>query len=175
MPLRTTTYDYEVSSEAGRERHVVFPWSRLVDVTPALHDPFCVASRIIGLNICGTVITLGSVADPYIVGNVAEGAIYAHNVSNVCSWAAGDAAPDAFCQISIGDPVFYDIAADALYGIKLSLASLYGNETTVRPLFGFVVMMQEEDASDFPKGSVEAASPALCAVLQAGLNSRDAV
>lgn len=174
MTVRTTTYNYEQSSEGSRERHIPLPWTRLVDVTPTLHDPFCVTSREVALQMCGTVITLGvAVTDPYVIGNIAEGAIYAHNVANVCNWNATNTAADTYCQINIGDPVFYDTAADALWGYKLSLASHLGNETTPRPLFGFIVMLQTEVSGDFPKGSTSTHAPDLCAVLQAGLNSRE--
>lgn len=167
---RDYTYNFEQSSESGRERHVVIPWARLRDVTPTLHDPASVISRISGIAICGTVITLGSAADPYVVMNVAEGAIYYHNVRNVTSWGQGPAEA-TWSAANIGDPVFYDVLSDAANGVKLSM-SPEGLNDEENPVFGFIVMLQEEDCNDFPKcGNFGCTFGA--AVLQAGLNSNE--
>ena len=168
---RTTTYNYEQSSESGRERNVDIPWSRLRDVTPALHDPLSVTSRISGIAMCGTIITLGTAADPYVVVNVAEGAIYYHNVRNVTAWGAGPAEA-AWAAANIGDPVFYDVLSDAANGIKLSLAP-EGLNHHENPLFGFIVMLQEEDKDDYPKCAGISGCTFGAAVMQAGLNAHE--
>ena len=41
-------YEYEQSSEAGRERHIRVPYSRLADQTPTIHDPFKMTARTAG-------------------------------------------------------------------------------------------------------------------------------
>lgn len=168
--VRTQTYDYEQSSESGRERHIRVPYARLRDVTPTLHDPFAVMAVTAGMEICGTVITL-DVADSEIIGNVAEGAIYVHNVRTVRTYN-GFGAELAWGAINIGDPVYYDVTADAnTAGVcKLSTSPLQGDAATANPRFGTVVMMQTETAASFPKAAGVAGNSWDCAVLQAGLN-----
>lgn len=160
---------YEQSSESGRERHVPIPWARQHDVTPTLHDPACVTALIAGTEICGTIVTLGTAADPVSIINFAEGARYMHYVRNVLTYNAGPVAEATWGPINIGDPVFYDDEQDALNGIKLSTAPLT-SAGAANPRFGTVVMLQTEDASDFPKGTALAGSTHACAVMQCGLN-----
>lgn len=174
MTTRTDTQSYEMSSEAGRERHVLIPWSRLTDTTPTLGDPACVTSLIDGMEMCGTVVNAGTTTtDEYALLNVAEGAVYRHNVRNVLTYSAGPVAEATWGAINIGDPVFYDDEQDTLNGVKLSTAPLQSDGSTVNPRFGTVIMLQDEDSSDFGKGTALAGSTNLCAVLQCGLNDRN--
>ena len=169
VPVRAT-YAYEQSSEAGRERHILMPQTRQKDVSPTIADPLCVTSRIVGMEICGTVITVQAGRDT-TVNNFAEGAIYIHYVLNVTVWDANDTLAGAtFAAINIGDPVFYDEQADALGDGKLSTAQYMANGTTPKPRFGTIVMLQDECADDFAKGDATQ-SFELCAILQAGLNN----
>jgi len=172
--VRTITQSYEVSSESGRERHVRIPWTRLADQTPTLHDPARVTGRVDGAEMCGTVVNAGTATvDETVILNVAEGAGYRHNVRNVLTYTAGPVAEATFGAINVGDPVYYDTEQDTLNGIKLSTAPVQSDATTLNPLFGYVVMLQDESASDFPKGDAGGGTTHECAVLQAGLNVRD--
>ena len=163
MTTRTTTYDYEQSSESGRERHVEIPYARLVDATPTLHDPAAVTALVAGTELTGTVITLDAVNSIALL-NVALGAVYRHNVRNVLTYGGGPAEA-TWGPINIGDPVFYDPTSDLLNGIKLSTSPLNG-AGAANPRFGTVVMMQDETASSFPKGTDAAGSTHVCAVMQ---------
>jgi len=120
---------------------------------------------------CGTVITVNATTSEAMI-NFAEGAIYRHYVYNRSVLEADDTIIGAtFAPINIGDPVFYDEQADALGHGKLSIAQFRPDGTTPKPRFGTVVMLQDEDADDFPKGEEGVASYNLCAILQAGLNN----
>ena len=167
MPDRPTG-SYEQSSESGRERHILVPWSRQHDITPALHDPMCMTALIPGTEVCGTIITLGTAADPYSVVNVAEGAKYRQWVRNVLTFAGGGAEA-TWGPINIGDPVFYDDESDTANGVKLSTCPT-SSTAVANPRFGTVVMLQTEDEDDFPKGTDQAGSNNACCVMQTGLN-----
>ena len=165
MVTRTTTQDYEQSSEAGRERNVPVPWSRLTDATPTLGDPFQATGLVAGSTFCGTVINPGVVTtDEMIISNVADGAIFRHNVRNVLTWVGGPAEA-TWGPINLGNPVFYDAQEDTANGIKLSTSPL-NSAGAANTLFGHVVLMQDEDSSDFPKGAALVASTHVCAVMQ---------
>jgi len=164
MPERTTTHDYEQSSESGRERHVLIPYARQTDATPTLHDPVEAIGLIAGLTVTGTNITLDAVHSTSVV-NVADGAVYRHGVRN-CTAYAGGGAENAWAVINVGDPVFYDAEQDALTGNKLSMSPLTsaGADNT---LFGHVIMEQDEDADDFPKtDGLTPGDAVVCAVMQ---------
>jgi len=152
MVARTDTYTYEVSSESGRERMVLLPWTRLSDATPTLGDPACGTSLLPGTNLVGTVVNAGVVADPYVVMNIAACARYWHNVRNVLTYAGGGAEA-TWTPINIGDPVYYDAGQDALNGIKLSMAPLAAGGVVANPLFGFIGMRDDETAASFPRGT----------------------
>ena len=172
MVERTEIYDYEQSSEAGRERHLQIPYARQKDVTPTLGDPACVTSRIVGMETCGTVITINATTSEATI-NFAEGAIYRHNVRNVRTYNV-DGPPQTeatWGAMNIGDPVFYDENQDALNGIKLSTAQFEGDGTTPNPRFGTIVMLQDECADDFGKGDAQEGVTELCAIEQTGLNN----
>jgi len=164
---RTTTYDYEQSSESGRERHVRVPYARQTDVTPTLHDPVEVTSLLVGGNMCGTNVSLDAVNSESIV-NFAVGAIYRHGVRNVLTYNAGPVAEATWGPINIGDPVYYDAEQDALSGNKLSTAPL-SSAGAANARFGIVVMQQDETADDFPKGDDTGGVSVVCAVLQTGV------
>jgi len=167
MVTRSTTYDYEQSSEGGRERHELIPWSRLTDATPTLGDPAQVTGLPAGTQMTGTVINPGVVTtDPYVVMNVAHGAVYRHNVRNVVTYTAGPVAEATWRAIQIGDAVYYDPEQDVLNGVKLSLAPLQSDAATLNALFGHIVMMQDEDSADFGKGTTLVGSTHVCAVDQ---------
>jgi len=164
MVTRTTTQDYEQSSEAGRERNVPIPWARLTDATPTLGDPFQATGLVAGATFCGTVINPGTAADPVIIGYTADGAIFRHNVRNVLTWVGGPAEA-TWGPINLGDPVFYDAEEDTANGVKLSTSPLTST-AAANTLFGHIVLMQDEDASDFPKGAALVGSTHVCAVMQ---------
>ena len=168
MTVRSHLYDYEQSSESGRERHIILPYARLKDVTPTIADPFALTALVPGMEICGTVITLNAI-NSTIIGNIAEGAIYRHNVRNVRTYN-GAGAEATWGAINIGDPVYYDVTADAnTVGVcKLSTSPLMGDAATANPRFGTIVMLQDQVASDFP--TVATALSDVYAVLQTGLN-----
>lgn len=163
--VRTTTYNYEQSSESGRERHIRVPYTRQTDTTPTLHDPVQVTGLIAGLMITGTSITINATSSESIV-NVADGAIYKHGVRNVLTYTSGPLAEATWGPINIGDPVYYDAEQDGLSGNKLSTSPLQSDGATANTLFGHVLMMQDEDKDDFPKGAAEVASQHLCAIMQ---------
>jgi len=166
MPkARLTTYDYEQSSESGRERHILVPYARQTDATPTLHEPVEVIGLLPGTQITGTNITLDATFSTSVV-NVADGAVYRHGVRNVTSYAGGPAEA-AWAVINVGDPVYYDAEQDTLTGNKLSMSPLRSDGATANTLFGQVLMQQDEDADDFPKtdGLTPGAS-VVCAVMQ---------
>jgi len=172
MTVRSDTVSAEQSSEAGRERHVLIPWARLADTTPTLKDPACVTGLIAGAQMCGTVINAGTaVTDTYAILNVAEGAIYRHNVRSVLTYDGANNEA-TWGAMNVGDPVFYDPTADAnTAGVcKLSTSPLQGDASTVNPRFGTIVMMQDEDADSFAKGSASPGVSAVCAICQCGMN-----
>ena len=156
---------FEMSSEVGRERHVLIPWARLTDATPTKGDPAQITGLVPGLQETGVVMNPGSAADPYAVLNVADGRMERQNVRNVLTYTAGPVAEATFGPINIGDPVFYDAEQDTLNGVKLSTSPLQSDGTTANAQYGIVIMQQEEDAADFPKGTALAGSTNLCAVL----------
>jgi len=167
MVTRTTTYDYEQSSEAGRERMLPIPWTRLTDTTPTLGDPAQVTGLPAGTQETGTVVNPGvAVTNPTVVLNVASGAVYRHNVRNVVTYNAGPVAEATWRAINIGDTVYYDPEQDTLNGVKLSLAPLQSDAATLNAIFGHVVMMQDEDSADFGKGTNAIGSTHVCAVMQ---------
>jgi hypothetical protein len=163
MPtVRTTTYGYEQSSEGGRERHVEVPYDSLTS-DPVLHAPARVVCNNLATGaLTGTIVTLDD-ADEIAVINVAKGAIYAHNVRNVLTYSGGSEA--TFGQITIGARVYYDPSSTMPAGCYLSLAASNAAGGSNTP-FGWVVMLQDETANDFPKGSSSSGSTHLCAVLQ---------
>lgn len=166
MPgARTTTYDYEQSSESGRERHVLVPYSRQTDTTPRLHDPVEFTGLLPGTQATGTSITLDATFTTSVV-NVADGAIYRHGVRNCTAYAVGGA-ENAWAAINIGDPVYYDAEQDALTGNKLSMAPLRADGATANTLFGHVLMQQDEDKDDFPKtDGLTPGAAVVCAIMQ---------
>ena len=165
-------YQYEVSSESGRERHVRIPWARLTDTTPTLSDPAQVTGLTAGRMLTGTVINAGTAVaaggTAEAILNVANAAVYWHYVRNVLTYTAGPVAEATWGAINVGDPVYYDAEQDALNGVKLSTSPLQSDGATANTLFGWVVMNQDEDADDFGKGTALAGSTQECAVLQAG-------
>jgi len=168
MTVRSITQSYETSSEAGRERHVLVPWARLTDATPTLGDPAAVLSRIAGTQVCGTVVNAGTTTtDEYVLINVAEGAVYRHNVRNVLTYTAGPVAEATWGAINVGDPVFYDAEQDTLNGIKLSTAPLT-SAGAANPRFGTIILLQDQTASDFPTAATALSD--VYAVMQTGLN-----
>lgn len=155
--------DYEQSSESGRERHLNIPYSRLLDVTPTLHDPACVTGLPVGTQLTGTVVTLDA-TDSEAVINHARGAVYRHYLRNVATYNGGVEA--TWRAIQVGDAVYYDASATMPATAKLSLSPL-NNLGAANTLFGWVVLDQEEDSTDFGKGTTQAGSTWLCAVAQA--------
>jgi len=165
MVTRTTTYDYEQSSESGRERMVPVPWTRLNDVTPTLADPAMVTGLPVGTQITGTVINPGvAVTDPVVVLNTSPGAVFRHNVRNVITWNV--AVELAWRAMNIGDVVYYDYTSDATNGVKLSTSPL-NQAGTANPIFGNIVLMQDETSASYPKGTAIGGSTHVCAVMQA--------
>ena len=164
MTTRTDTNSYEVSSESGRERMVRVPWARLKDATPTLGDPAAVTALVGGTELTGTVVNAGTAADPYAILNCAVGAVYWHNVRNVLTYGQGPVEA-TWGALNIGDPVYYDSMQDGLNGIKLSTApTQFGG--AANPLFGNIILHQEEDADDYPKGDDKAGSSHACAIFQ---------
>ena len=161
MVTRTTTYDYEVSSESGRERHVRIPYASLEDTTPTLHDPAQVDGTA-GVELNGTVITLDA-TDSVTILNVAQGATYWHNVRNVLTYSG--AVENTFAAIAIGMRVYYDTSATMPAGCYLSLSPLDATGADNSP-FGWIVLNQDEDADSYAKGSSGSGSTHVCAVLQ---------
>lgn len=163
-----TVAGYEQSSEGGRERHIRVPWSRQLDTTPTFHDSMAITSRIVGSEVTGTIIEVGTVADPVSIVNVAEGAKYVHLVRNVLTWGGGPAEA-SWGVINIGDKVFYDAESAAVNGVRLSTAPQTSG-AVANPRFGTVVMHQDEDEDDFPKGAAQEGSNQTVTVMQTGLN-----
>ncbi len=167
--MPNTVAGYEQSSESGRERHIRVPWSRQLDTTPVFHDPMAMTSVIVGSEVTGTIIVVGTVADPVSIVNVAEGAKYVRLVRNVLTYSSGPVAEATWGPINIGDPIFYDAEQDTLNGVKLSTSPLDSTGAAANPRFGTAVMHQTEDEDDFPKGG-ETASSQSVTVMQCGLN-----
>ena len=133
MTVRSITQSYEQSSEAGRERHVTIPRSRLNDTTPTLGDPAMVTCLTAGQELTGTVVNPGSVADPYAIINVAEGAVYVHNVRNVLTYDGADNEA-TWGPVNIGDTVDVKVLSiDDQGRIKLSRKALLSDQTDDKP------------------------------------------
>jgi hypothetical protein len=163
MVTRTTTYDYEQSSESSRERHVLVPYSRMTDATPTLHDPAEFTGAVAGVKVTGTIIKIDA-TDSIAVVNVAKGAVYRHNVRDVLTYSG--ASEFSWRALNIGDPVFYDPSAAMPAYTKLSISPLNASGTA-NTMFGWIVMMQDEDVNDFPKGTgLTPGSTHVCAILQ---------
>lgn len=162
--VRAITQSYEQSSEGGRERHERVPYARMEDVTPTNHDPAAVLSAIVGTQLTGTIISLDTVDSEAIV-NVAAGAVYRHNVRTVITYNQG-VAENGWRAIAFGDPVYYDRSASMPAFTKLSLSPL-AIDGTANPLFGYVVMLQDEVAGSFAAKVAGAAGNTWeCAVMQ---------
>jgi hypothetical protein len=154
---------YEQSSEAGRERMLPVPYSRLTDATPTLHDPVEVTSLVPGTQITGVSVALHAATNTAIV-NVARGTVTRQNVRNVLTYNPG-VAELTWGPINIGDPVYYDHSVSMVaLGLQLSTSPI-GTDTVVNTLYGFVVMLQDETATSFPKGAALVASTQECAVM----------
>ena len=162
---------FEQSSEAGRERHVRIPFTRLTDATPTKGDPAQVTGLIPGEQMTGVVMNPGTTVDPYAILNVAEGRMERQNVRNVLTYSAGPVAEATWGPMNIGDPVYYDAEQDVLNGVKLSTSPLQSDGSTANARYGVIVLMQDEDADDFPKGTSQAGSTHECGVLCCGLNN----
>ena len=168
MTVRSITQSYEHSSESGREGHVTIPWARLKDVTPTLGDPAAVSCVTAGQELTGTVVRAGTTTtDEYVELNVADGAAYRHNVRNVLTYDGANNEA-TWGAINIGDTVYYDETADAnTAGVcKLSTSPLQGDAATANPIFGKIVMLQEQTAASFP--TVATALSDVYCVVQAG-------
>jgi len=161
LVTRITTYDYEQSSEGGRERMVRMPYANLCDVTPTLHDPAMVVDSVLGSELTGTVISLDAV-DSIAVLNVASGAVFRHNVRNVLTYTPAET---TWRALNIGDTVYYDDSGIMPAYTKLSISPL-DSAGNANPRFGWIVMIQDEDSGDFAKGNAQAGSTHACAVLQ---------
>lgn len=161
--VRTTTQNYEVSSESSRERDWPFPYARLLDATPALHDPAAVITLLPGVGITGTVLSLDAINSIAVI-NTAQGAVYWHNVRNVLTYNAG--AENTWGAINIGDPIYYDNSATMPANTWLSTSPL-NNVGAVNTLFGWAVWAPEKEAAAaFPKGAGGVASTQEVAVYQ---------
>jgi hypothetical protein len=159
--VRTTTQNYEVSSESGRERHIRVPYARLQHV-PTLHDPAAITSLLPAQAITGTIVTLDTVGQVAVL-NVADGATYWHNVRNVLTYAPPNEA--TWGAINVGDPIYYDRSASMPATDQLSISPL-DNTGAANPLFGFVGLGRGETATSYPKGVGGVASTQECAVVQ---------
>lgn len=170
MTVRTQVYDYQLSSFSGRELMLCAPYARLKDVTPTLGDPFAVTALVAGMEVCGTVVTVNATTSE-IQGVVTEGLQFRHNVRNVLTYDGANNEA-TWGPINFGDPVYYDVTADAnTAGVcKLSTSPLQGDGATANPRFGTIVFDQEEDADDFPKGDDQAGLSDVYGVMQTGLN-----
>jgi len=169
--MTVASYEYEQSSEDGRERHVLIPWSRLIDTTPTKGQAACVNGVHATHRITGTVVNAGTVTvDPYVILNIAEGRRERKSVRNVLTYSAGPVAEATWGLMNIGDPVYYDGEQDTLNGVKLSTARVQSDAATINPFFGWVTMTQDEDEDDFPKAAADAGSTTDVALICAGLN-----
>jgi len=120
-----------------------------------------------GTQITGTVIDLDA-TDSIAIINHARGAVYRHYLRNVATYdLTGQLHEETWRVIEIGDEVYYDEESDFLNGIKLSFAPLESDAATPNPLFGWVCMLQDEDAADFSKGAGGSGSTHLVAIVQA--------
>jgi len=167
-----TAYDFQQSSEAGRERMIRIPHARLTDVTPTVGDPAQVTGRVAGEQITGVVYNAGVlVTNTYAILNVAKGQVIRVSVRNTLTYGAGPLAEATHGVINIGDPVYYSDEQDTLTpGVKLSTSPLQSDAATPNARFGNVVMLQDEDADDFPKAAADAGHTVTCAVCLGGDN-----
>jgi hypothetical protein len=158
---------YEQSSEAGRERMLPVPYTRLVDQTPTVHDPAAVTSAVPGTQITGVSVSLDTRRNVAVL-NVARGTITRQFVRNCITYAGGGGgAENGWRVINIGDPVYYD-GSTTMLALNLQLSTAPADNTLVplaNPLFGWVVMLQDETAANFPKGAGGAGSTQTCAVM----------
>jgi hypothetical protein len=161
--VRITTYNYEQSSEGGRERHVRIPYARQTDQTPTLHDPAEVTGLPLVGRLTGTVVTLDATNSVAII-NTSGGAVYRHNVRNVLTYNPG-VAELTWGAVNVGDAVYYDPSATMPAFTKLSTSPL-DLTGAVNSFFGWVVLLQDETVASYPKGGAIAGDTLECAVLQ---------
>lgn len=152
--------DYEVSAH-GTERHWPVPYSRLTDATPTPSNPAMLLGRVVGTQLCGTILTIDAGRSRAIV-DFTPGRIYRQDVRNVLTYNAG--AENTFGALNIGDAVYYDRSATMPAGVYLSTSPL-DSTGAANALFGYVV--QASDVDSFPKGGATASTQE-CAVIQRG-------
>ena len=157
---RQNTSGYESKSTPFVCRE--FPYSRLEDTSPTIHNPAAVVgfaaanSTYDWHQLTGTIITLDACNSIAMI-NIARGAAYYHPVRNVRTYAAN--AESTFLQLDIGIPVYYDSSTTMPTGTKLSLAP--SDQTHyMSPLFGYIWWGEDEipdgfsaNANPYPLGS----------------------
>ena len=161
MP-ETIHNDYEVSSE-GAIRHWNFPYARLEDATPTPTNPAEVMCITPGLELTGTILTIDATNSEAIIDCTCS-MVYQFYVRNVLTYA--DAAEATWGVINVGDTVYYDSSATMPAGVYLS-TSPAAADTTVNPVFGRVVLNQDDVCSDFPTSTATASTETL-AIMQVG-------
>jgi len=152
--------DYEVSAH-GVERHWAVPYARLADATPTPSNPAMLLGRVVGTQLCGTILTVDAGRSRAII-DFTPARIYRQDVRNVLTYSGG--VENTFGAINIGDPVYYDRSATMPAGVYLSTSPL-DSTGAANALFGYV--MQINDADAFPKGTTSASTQD-CAVIQRG-------
>ena len=153
---------YEVSSERAI-RHWEVPYARLDDATPTPSNPAMMTAVTAGTQVCGTILTIDATNSIAVIDFTCS-MVYEQTVRNVLTYAA--AVEATWGAINVGDRVYYDNSATMPAGTYLSTSPL-NNLGAANPIFGTVVLNQEETASDFPKGGITA-STQTCAVMQRG-------
>ena len=154
--------DYEVSSE-GAIRHWPVPYARLDDATPTPTNPAEVKCITPGLELTGTILTIDARTSEAIIDFTCS-MVYQFYVRNVRTY---DGAEATWGVINLGDTVYYDSSAIMPAGVYLSTSALENTTGFANPVFGRVVLNQDEDAADFPTSPATAATETL-AIMQVG-------
>ena len=153
--------DYEVSSE-GAVRHWNFPYARLEDATPTPTNPAEVACITAGLELTGTILTIDARTSEAIIDCTCS-MVYQFYVRNVRTYSGAE---NGWGVINVGDTVYYDSTPGMPAGVYLSTSPL-ATDGSANPIFGRVVLNQDEDAADFPTSPATAATETL-AIMQVG-------
>jgi hypothetical protein len=154
--------DYQHSS--GPVFTIAVPYARLEDTTPTPSNPAKITSRVVGSELCGTILSIS--ADSIAIVNVAPGFIGNWEVRNVLTYVGGPAEA-TWGVINYGDTIYYDGSATMPAGVYLSTSPLDATGAA-NPVFGWVATITSEAAALYPLGANGVASTQDCQVLQRG-------
>jgi hypothetical protein len=162
MPIQD---GYECSSE-GSVRHWEIPYSRLYDTPPVESYPNMVLTTLVGLQVCGTCLSISGVPPSEAIIDFTPAMVYYLDVRNVITYAGGGGAETVWRAINLGDCVWLDDSA-LVANVYLTLSAI-NHHGVANPLFGWVVGANPADQLLYPKGAALVAGTYRCGVMQRG-------